>query len=194
MIKSTEINQIIPELCLQFTISTPAVNNPRLEDLWCLDAVGIHDPIMVNDYDEALERFTKSIKFDRGRYQVTWPCKCEDSCLSDNYFLALSRMKMLMNRLQSDKELLHKYDHVIQQQVNAGIIEEVVDVCGSSTRKYYLPHHPVLTPDKETTKIRIVYDASAKAQSASRNLNECLYCGPVILPDLCGILIRFQMY
>ena len=88
---------------------------------------------------------------------------------------------------------IHKYDHVIQQQMNAGIIE-VVDVCGSSTRKYYLPHHPVLTPDKETTKIRIVSDASTKARSASRSLNECLYRGPVVLPDLCGLLIRFWMY
>ena len=26
------------------------------------------------------------------------------------------------------------------------------------------------------------------------NLNECLHCGPVILPDLCGLLIRFRMY
>jgi len=65
--------------------------------------------------------------------------------------------------------------------VNAGIIEEVLDVRATGTRKYYLHHHPVLTPDKETTKIRIVYDASAKARSASRSLNECLYCSPVIL-------------
>jgi len=100
---TTEINHIIPELCLKCTINTSGVNNPRLEDLWCLEAVGINDPLMMNDDDEALEKFNKSIKFDRGRYQVTWPWKC---CLSDNYSLALSRIKILMNRLQSDKELL----------------------------------------------------------------------------------------
>ena len=26
------------------------------------------------------------------------------------------------------------------------------------------------------------------------SLNECLHRGPVILPDLCGILIRFRIY
>ena len=157
-----EINHVTPELCMQCTINTPVAADPRLEDLWCLETIGINDPLMVNDNDEALEKFNRNIKFERGRYQVTWPWKCEDICLSDNYCLALSRMKMLLNRLESDKELFCKYDHVIQQQENMGIIEEVVDVGKAGTRKYYLPHHPVLTPHKETTKIRVVYDASTK--------------------------------
>jgi len=103
LLVGTEINHTIPELCLKCTISTPAVNNPRLEDLWWLEAESISDPLMVNDDDVALEKFNQSIKFDRGRYQVTWPWKCDDCCLSNNYFLALSRMKILMNCLQSDK-------------------------------------------------------------------------------------------
>ena len=57
----------------------------------------------------------------------------------------------------------------------------------------YLPHHPVVTPSKVTTKIRIVYDASAKLQVGESSLNECLYRGPVILPDLCGLLFRFRL-
>ena len=59
---------------------------------------------------------------------------------------------------------------------------------------YYLPHHPIFTPDKETTKIRIVYNASAKAKSTASSLNECLLRGPIILPDLCGLLLRFRSY
>ena len=52
----------------------------------------------------------------------------------------------------------------------------------------------MLTPNKATTKIRIVYNASSKAGSSVNSLNECLNYGPVILPDLCGLLIRFRIY
>ena len=73
------------------------------------------------------------------------------------------------------------------------MIERVDVSIKTSTRKYYLPHHLVLTPSKTTTKVHIVYDGSAKCQSTSSSLNNCLYCGPVILPDLVGLLLRFRL-
>ena len=38
----------------------------------------------------------------------------------------------------------------------------------------------------------MVYDASAKTKKGSLSLNECLHRGPVILEDLCGVLLRFR--
>ncbi|MCP4458960.1 MAG: hypothetical protein GY816_13210 [Cytophagales bacterium] len=59
---------------------------------------------------------------------------------------------------------------------------------------HYIPHHCVIRPDKATTKLHIVYDASAKPNKLAPSLNECLYRGPVMLPDLCGLLLRFRLY
>ena len=59
---------------------------------------------------------------------------------------------------------------------------------------HYIPHHAVVKPDHATTKIRIVYDASAKTKMDHKSLNECLYRGPVLLQDLCGTLMRFRMH
>ena len=59
------------------------------------------------------------------------------------------------------------------------------------TYTYCLPHHPVLTPSKSATKVCIVYDGSSKEKLGTNSLNECLHRGPVILPDMVGLLLRF---
>ena len=64
----------------------------------------------------------------------------------------------------------------------------------SSNKLHYLPHHPVVTPWKMTTKVRFVYDASVRAMKGMKSLNECSYQGPITLPNTCGVLIRFHMY
>lgn len=56
----------------------------------------------------------------------------------------------------------------------------------TNTMKLYIPHHKVLTPEKTTTRLRIVFDASAKTRKKNENLNESLHHLPVILEDLCG--------
>ena len=57
---------------------------------------------------------------------------------------------------------------------------------------HYLPHHAVVRRDKSTTKLRVVYDASAKTTGPS--LNECLYKGPKFQQLILDILIRFRSY
>ena len=107
--------------------------------------------------------------------------------------LHIRRLRSLINRLKSNRILFGNYNQIIQEQLHQGIIEEVDLSVVTNTRKHYLPHHPVVTPSKVSTKIRIVYDASAKLQVGESSLNECLYRGPVILPDLCGLLFRFRL-
>ena len=54
------------------------------------------------------------------------------------------------------------------------------------------PHHPVILPEKSTTKLRIVYDASSSIEGPS--LNQYLETGVNLLPELVDILIRFRSY
>jgi hypothetical protein len=56
----------------------------------------------------------------------------------------------------------------------------------------YLPHHPVYRMDKNSTKIRPVFDGAAKSKFGP-SLNDVLETGPNLNPDLLSVLIRFRM-
>ena len=57
-----------------------------------------------------------------------------------------------------------------------GIIEIVPEPEQSSGLVHYLPHYSVVQQDKDTMKLRIVYDTSAR--QGEPTLNDCLYTEP----------------
>ncbi|XP_037960437.1 uncharacterized protein LOC119689635 [Teleopsis dalmanni] len=59
------------------------------------------------------------------------------------------------------------------------------------TPRYFIPHHCVLKPDSTTTKLRVVFDASAKTISG-HSLNDLMYNGPAVESDLFSTLLRFR--
>lgn len=81
--------------------------------------------------------------------------------LPSNYANSLSHMKIQIKRLKREPEVLEEYDLIIKDQLSSGIIERVTDLEGAC-KVYYLPHQAVIRKAAETTKLRMVYDASAK--------------------------------
>ena len=59
---------------------------------------------------------------------------------------------------------------------------------------YYLPHHGVVQQDSQTTKLRIVYDGSARALGDLYSLNDCLETGPNYILKLLNILVQFRWH
>ena len=64
---------------------------------------------------------------------------------------------------------------------------------GITTEGYYLPHHSVRKENSLTTKLRVVFDASAKT-STGLSLNDALMTGPTIQDDLFTILTKFRKH
>ena len=125
-------------------------------------------------------------------YEVRWPWRDDHDILPSNYGLAIGRLNSLLKRLSTKPNLLNQYDTVISDQLKKGIIEPA-PVVPTSPHTHYLPHHCVVKPSHNTTKVRVVYDASAKASKQSPSLNDCLLSGPNLVPDLCGVLLRFRL-
>ena len=59
-------------------------------------------------------------------------------------------------------------------------------------RVSYLPHSAVVRENAETTKVRVVYDASCKDKNTLTSLNDCLNMGPSLTPLIFDILLRFR--
>ena len=159
-----------------------------LKMFWELESLGIGDGDV-----SALEDFDRGIVFKDGRYPVALPWKESHPVLPDNYQLSKKRLQGLLQRLRQQPSLLEEYDATIKGQLSNGIVEKVNESeCEPIGETHYIPHHAVIRQDKQTTKLRVVYDASAKAGGPS--LNECLYTGPKFGQNIMDIILRLRVH
>ena len=129
--------------------------------------------------------------FNGGRYVAKLPFKPHAELLPDNYNHSTKRLSVLRRKLGKDPILKEQYNSVISSYENEGIIEKVFTP-GEPGRVFYLPHRAVVRNDKETTKCRVVFVGSAKEIGPS--LNDNLYTGPCLLPNIFYILARFRFH
>ncbi|MCP3664058.1 MAG: hypothetical protein GY696_16460 [Gammaproteobacteria bacterium] len=188
----TDVKLSVTAMSLFFKPDPPLDLTPNLEDFWSFETLGIRDSPYVNDDDVALSKFNSRIEFRDGRYFLAWPWIEDIPPLPDNRTLTFSRFVSTMRKYDADTALLTACDDVIKQQLGQEVIEEVPDEGVVVGPLHYLPHHAVVTPGK-TTKTRIVYDASARSKKENHSLNDCLYRGPILVPDLGGVLLRFRL-
>mgnify|MGYP002803517215 FL=1 len=147
----------------------------------------------ITEKEETKEEFLKDIRYIEGesRYEVRLPWKTECVPKSNGYSMCLKRLHQLKSRLDKNKTMLEQYDQIFKEQEKSGIIAPVVKPGEPS---HYLPHHGVLRQDKETAKIRVVFEGSAKSSSDDLSLNDCLEMGPNLVPHLFDTVVNFRGY
>ncbi|KAE8293762.1 hypothetical protein D5F01_LYC06696 [Larimichthys crocea] len=176
------------------TEETMQVSN-QLQAFWEIESLGISCKDEERAADtEAQEHFSRSVSYKERRYDVKLPWRQDKSELPDNLRVAQKSFEGLKRKLKADVTLFKGYNDVIDDYLQQGICEDVPQTkgtagAGKNNIKYYLPHHAVIREDKATTKLRVVFDASAH-ENGCPSLNDCLLTGPNLNPDLLNVLVR----
>ena len=104
---------------------------------------------------------------------------------------SLKRRRSLVQRIKRNGKR-NDYDAIIQGQLREGIEEEAE--IPAKGREFYIPHKAVIRENAETTKMRIISDASARANHTAPSLNECLDAGPPLQNRLWKVLVRGRFH
>ncbi|GFT86400.1 integrase catalytic domain-containing protein [Trichonephila clavipes] len=166
--------------------------NTTLRSFWELESIGVKNENCSSEEDVSFEMFKQRVHFKNGRYEVELPWKRDSNELSDNFSLAKRRLGSLMRKMQRDKVLYSEYCKVLKNYLDVGIIEKVTNpFIPTNNPVFYLPHQVIIKNESLTTKLRLVFDASAHEEK-QLSLNDCLFHGVNLNPNILDLLISFR--
>ena len=139
---------------------------------------------------QAQKMLESTTKFTGERYKVEMLWSELEPNLPKNYSSALGQLYPLERRFQRDPNLKSLYQQSIDTDVEKGIVKVLneSELKGTFGKEWYLPHHPVLNPNK-TGKVRLVCNAASKYKEEC--LNDKLLAGPDLLHGLIRTIFRF---
>ena len=107
---------------------------------------------MFRDDLKAVETIKQTNVMNVNQYHMELPWKSQQPLLPNNRALAEHRFKLLRKRLCRDPDLFGKYSSVIDYFLSKGYYEKVPDssLSRADGMVWYLPHHPVRAPPRET--------------------------------------------
>ncbi|XP_054265924.1 uncharacterized protein LOC128988558 [Macrosteles quadrilineatus] len=179
---------------LSTVVTSMFINDADISELWRLDTIGITDTSeSVSKEQKALavkKHFIKTTTInEEGRYEVSLPWVDCHPPLPSNRELAEKRLSTVVKKLDGNN-LTEDYDSVFKQWLSDGIIEAVPSD-DLNNNFHYLPHRPVVKESSITTRIRPVFDASAKTKF-SPSLNDCIENGPNLIELIPSVMMRFR--
>ncbi|XP_063989696.1 uncharacterized protein LOC135168980 [Diachasmimorpha longicaudata] len=127
-----------------------------------------------------------------GRYIVALPFNEKISSLGVSRSRAYNRFKSCEKKFHRDSQLATRYRAVIQEYIDLGHMTEI-NTSNLIEHGYYLPHHAIFKEGSLTTKLRVVFDGSAKTNTGI-SLNDALHIGPTIQEDIVSLLTRFRLH
>lgn len=113
-----------------------------------------------------------------GQFVLRLPVKITAEDLGNTLKMDSCRFLNVERKLQRDNNLRDAYVQFMQEYLRMGCMEKIVE--NKVPRwSWYLPHHAVIKTSSLTTKVRVVFDVSARSTKGI-SLNDILMCGPAL--------------
>ncbi|XP_015121341.1 uncharacterized protein LOC107044106 [Diachasma alloeum] len=153
------------------------------------DGLQSHEPSEQENLCE--EHFLNHVtRNEEGRYVVALPFNNKMHQLGSSRRQAEQRLYGLERRFKQNPDFKRQYSAVLEEYMQLGHMKKVEDEIEEGL---YLPHHSVIKETSLTTKVRVVFDASA-ASSTKVSLNNALMVGPTIHDDIFSLILRFRFH
>lgn len=173
-------------------ICEPEELNTNLKKFWEIEEIGNELP-KSKESVICEEHYSRTHRRDKtGKYTVTMPFKEHWSCLGNSRDIAQKQLDSLWARMSRDQEYLKLYREFLKEYEDFGHMTEIRESVEPDST-YYMPHHGIYRPQKSTTKLRTVFNASTLTTSG-KSLNSIQYNGGVIQDDLFTLLVRFRKH
>ena len=113
---------------------------------------------MTKEEKIALDKVKSSLTHNGNRYSIAVPWKEDNLVLPNNREMAKKRLESTERSLNTKGAFVkQQYEETIKSYVEKGYLRKF-----SPDERWYLRHFPIVKLDKSMTKVRIVFDCSAK--------------------------------
>lgn len=190
---STDDNPLLSALCNFSRAETNEVDK-QLEKFWNIEECSQRNVIYSIEEAECESHFVETFQRDpSGRFIVKLPLRENFNQLGDSLDMAIQRFQSLERKFSKNAHIKKQYSNFMSEYLKLGHMTKIATPDRFSDLTFYLPHHCVLKESSLTTKLRVVFDASAKSSSGI-SLNDVLKVGPVIQEDVFSIMLRFRLH
>ncbi|XP_049300463.1 uncharacterized protein LOC125774090 [Anopheles funestus] len=163
-----------------------------IERFWVVEEVTL-DSRDTCTSDEIEYHFHKTTHLTQdGRFIVRIPLLKDPNTLGESYQRAVKRFHTLEGRLAYSPDTYMEYKRFMEEYLSLGHMV-LIEPRDMYKVKYFIPHSYVTKLSSSSTKLRVVFDASAKTTN-NTSLNDIQKTGPNVQRELFDLLIDFRMH
>lgn len=162
-----------------------------VQKFWNIEEIE-KERVYSSEESACIEHFNATYSRNRdGRFVVSLPFKRDPPRLGNSYSSALRQLLSLKKKFSRNPSLETQYSAVINESIELGHMSVIKD--SPEHDGFYMPHHAVIKESSSTTKIRVVFNASAKSSSGV-SLNDTLMIGPTIQDSIFSLHLKFRLH